>query len=175
MPAGPAVRCGPVSRKLPEDPKPGVSPGTTAGSEPARAEKSVGRILQELHQRGMLLFTDPRRPSVTTLVAGPPIQGSWWGHPAGRTIYAVGELLEHQHHILHAKLLDGKITLLDDRLVPDLLRVASAGANWQLRGLDESTVTLRDHLQLIGVARVDRLAVRRSALALDGSSTRFEC
>jgi hypothetical protein len=60
-------------------------------------------------------------PSLAELVAGEPLRGSWWGHPAGKTIYAIATGLEQS--VLTAKLVDGKVAFVDARLWPSLLRV----------------------------------------------------
>ena len=49
-----------------------------------------------LTERGMLLESARGPiPNVAELVAGAPIKGSWWGHPAGHTIFdAINELAD---------------------------------------------------------------------------------
>lgn len=39
------------------------------------------KIFRELKNSGFLLESDTALPSVSGLVAGKAIQGSWWGHP----------------------------------------------------------------------------------------------
>src|SRR5438093_284709 len=53
----------------------------------------VKRVLSILAREGLLLLSDARLPSIAGLVAGAPVRGSWWGHPAGQAIYQVSEAL----------------------------------------------------------------------------------
>lgn len=57
-------------------------------------------------------------------IAGEPISGSWWGHPAGKEIYRVATALEEaRDEVLVAKLVDGKVTFVHRALWPALARV----------------------------------------------------
>ncbi|MEE9164320.1 MAG: hypothetical protein V3U17_05970, partial [Thermoplasmata archaeon] len=47
-----------------------------------------------LREYGLLLVVDARLPSVTGLVTGELIKGSWWGHPQSHAIFAVVEQME---------------------------------------------------------------------------------
>ena len=54
--------------------------------EPAMTTSPPGalqRVERELERIGLLLEHDKELPSVTLLVAGEPIRGSWWGHALG--------------------------------------------------------------------------------------------
>src|SRR6185436_12115467 len=53
-------------------------------SDPIPADLCLAALLE----RGLLMAADLRLPSVTTIVAGKPVSGSWWSDPAGRAIYA---------------------------------------------------------------------------------------
>jgi len=87
-----------------------------------------------LDRHGVLLEVDARRPSVTTIVAGEPVRGSWWGHPKGGLIYDVlGAIGDDE--ALSVPLVDGKATLLHPRLWPSFLAVARSGEPWQTDGL----------------------------------------
>src|SRR5262245_35006595 len=105
-------------------------------------------VLAELAREGLLLESDSCLPSVTSLVAGAPVRGSWWGHRRGRAIYAVLQALADDGEVLFTKLVGGKVTLVHRRLWPALVGVALARAPWQLRGLTEPARRL--------LARVER-------------------
>jgi hypothetical protein len=83
------------------------------------------RVEAELERRGLLLLHDRALPSVTALVAGEAIAGSWWGHPRGNEIYALVEAFEHTGGALSLKLVNRKLTFVHQRLWPALLVVAS--------------------------------------------------
>ena len=82
------------------------------------------RVERELSRIGLLLQHDRALPSVTTLVAGSPITGSWWGHARGRDIYALLLELERGSGKVCCKLVDGKVTYVHPRLWPTLLTLA---------------------------------------------------
>jgi hypothetical protein len=64
-------------------------------------------------------------PSLAEAVAGAPIRGSWWGHPAGQEIFAVLSAVCDSPEVLYCRLLGGKVTLVHRRLWPALVRLAS--------------------------------------------------
>jgi hypothetical protein len=62
--------------------------------------------------------------SLAEVVAGGPIQGSWWSHPLGRQIFAVTRAIRDCPDVLVCRLIGGKITYVHRRLWPALVRVA---------------------------------------------------
>jgi hypothetical protein len=60
--------------------------------------------LNALQRIGLLLKADPALPSVTTIVAGEPVRGSWWAHPAGRRIFQTLRDLSQHPDIVFVKL-----------------------------------------------------------------------
>ncbi len=111
-----------------------------------------------LKECGLLLLTDKHLPSVTGLVAGGPIRGSWWGHPKGHTIYAASLALEDHHEVVVARLISGKVTYVHRSLWVPLLSVATAREPWQLGGL--STGAHRLLRRVSGEGRVGGGAAR---------------
>lgn len=97
-------------------------------------------ILAAVDRHGILLVHDKVLPSVTALVVGAPVAGSWWSHPLANTIYnALGAL---DDDVATVKLLNGKSTLVARRLWPDLAGVGAAADAWQTAGLDDETLAL---------------------------------
>jgi hypothetical protein len=103
-----------------------------------------------LREHGLLLESDAALPNVAALVAGEPVAGSWWSHPAGPSIFAVTQRLATHPDALAAKLVDGKTTWVHRRLWAALLSVATAGEAWQRRGLSPAARTLLARLQREG-------------------------
>ena len=64
-------------------------------------------------------------PTLTHAIAGEPIRGSWWGHAKSHHIYRVLETVCDSRRVLVCRLMDGKVTLVDRRLWPALVRVAN--------------------------------------------------
>ena len=76
-------------------------------------------------------------PNLAEYVAGEPIRGSWWGHPAGRVIFEVLPHLMESPDLVATRLINGKITLVHRRLWPALVRVADRVPAERLAAVDE--------------------------------------
>ena len=116
------------------------------------------KALSELERLGFMLLTDPRLPSVTRLVAGEPVRGSWWSHPAGHAIFSVAGALEDCGDVAVARLVSGKLTFVHRRLWPALLGVATSREPWQVTGLSRSAKLLLGRITREGSIRTDRIA-----------------
>lgn len=64
-------------------------------------------------------------PTLTHAIAGEAIDGSWWSHPKGRHIFAVLGEVSDSDQILVCRLVDDKITLVQQRLWPALVAAAA--------------------------------------------------
>ncbi len=122
-----------------------------------KVRAALARVRKDLGRNGLLPFTDPNSPSFVSIVAGVPVRGSWWGHPAGSLIYEAGELLDADSNVLVLKLWRSKLTLLHRRLWPAVVRIGSSRSRWQLDRLDESTRRLLTHIDREGIVRGDHL------------------
>jgi hypothetical protein len=65
-----------------------------------------------------------KAPTLTEAIAGAPIEGSWWGHPEGKRIFAVLGAVQEHDDVLLCRLLAGKLTLVHRRLWPALAALA---------------------------------------------------
>ncbi|MBZ5537893.1 MAG: hypothetical protein LAO31_18210 [Acidobacteriia bacterium] len=114
--------------------------------------KNFKQILREFERHGLLLLSDSRLPSVSGLVAGEPVHGSWWGHPAGHMIFRMaGELADHADSVT-AKLVSGKVTFVHRRLWSALFSVATSRQSWQMKTLPAAAKALLagvDHRELL--------------------------
>jgi len=63
-------------------------------------------------------------PNVAQFIAGEAIPGSWWGHRAGKEIYAVLSVLDDSPEIVSTRLVNAKVTLLHARVWPSVVRVS---------------------------------------------------
>lgn len=117
----------------------------------ALVEKEFSRI-------GLLLLHDRGLPSFTALVAGSPIQGSWWGHPAGDEIYGLLGEFERRSGSLSAKLVEGKVTYVHPRLWQAFLTLVLHGQPVRARKLSPLAQSLRKLVLRKGPVRVDELA-----------------
>jgi len=119
-------------------------------------------VLSELSRWGFLLESDPRLPSVTGLITGQRLRGSWWSHPLAHTIFRVNGLLEDHKDVLMTKLISGKITLVHRKFWPDLFAVGTARQPWQMKGLSTSARALLRLVDQKQSLSTDRLSWRHS-------------
>lgn len=115
------------------------------------------KVLREIEKRGILLVTDPVLPSVTGMVAGEPVSGSWWSHPRAHEIYAVLTSLEEDLGVLLVKLVSKKETFIHRSLWPQLFAIASSREDWQTSGLSARARALLEKVESYGAIRLDEL------------------
>jgi hypothetical protein len=132
----------------------------------ASSETAVRQALDALDRTGLLFMHDARKPSLTALVAGKPIRGSWWGHPAGRRIFQVANALEDGGQALFVPLLSAKVTLVHRRLWPALVSVGEARASWQMDPLTPRARELLEEVARTGRVRASGPSSKALARAL---------
>jgi hypothetical protein len=116
-----------------------------------------------LRRYGLLLESDPKLPSVVSLVAGRPIAGSWWGHPSGGAIYREVNKLADRADVVLLKLLNGKVTFVLDRLWPHVYAIGCCGEPWQVIGLSPQSQRLVELVRRHGLIRADDPTSRLAA------------
>ena len=85
----------------------------------------VAATLAWIGERGVVLQSARGPvPNVAQYIAGEPIRGSWWGHPAGKEIYAVLNALDESPDLVATRLINRKVTLLHRRVWPSVVRVS---------------------------------------------------
>lgn len=100
-----------------------------------------------LEEHGILLeAAQGPLPSVAELVAGMPIRGSWWGHPAGKEIFRATRALRDSPDVLVARLVDGKVTFVHRRLWPAVVRLADRIGRGRLAQIHEEHSTGGRHV-----------------------------
>ena len=119
------------------------------------SEASFRTAREWLEAYGLLLVVDARLPSVTGLVTGEPIRGSWWGHPQSHAIFAVVEQMEGYGQALQTKLVSGKVTFVHRSLWPAVAGTGSAKDSWQVDGLSREEEQLLQTVEDAGWVRTD--------------------
>lgn len=115
----------------------------------------LAEIERALERYGLLLEHDKELPSVTSLVAGEPISGSWWGHKLGHFIYDLLGKLEERSGGLATKIIDGKVTWVHRRLWPAFLAVAEDPDPARRKGLSAEALALMACVERNGPVRAD--------------------
>ena len=81
--------------------------------------------LAYVQDRGVVLVSAKGPvPRLTEAIIDERIEGSWWGHPRSRQIFAVLQAVTSSEDVLVCRLVDGKVTLVHRRLWPALVRLA---------------------------------------------------
>src|SRR5689334_17443810 len=101
----------------------------------ANSRKQFDEVFLQLEKFGLLLLADSNLPSVTTLVAGEKISGSWWSHKAAQQIFVVSERLEDHKDVLILKLISNKVTFVHRKLWGHVYSIGVAREEWQLKKL----------------------------------------
>jgi hypothetical protein len=91
---------------------------------------TVDDAVEALREAKLMTMTrQGELPALVELVAGGPVRGSWWGHPAGKEIFRIANALEDlPSEVLVTKLVGGKTTFVHAALWPALYRVVSDSA-----------------------------------------------
>lgn len=121
------------------------------------AARPTRGVFREIERRGLLLVTDPVLPSVTSLVAGEPVRGSWWSHPKAHEIYAVLQSLDAEQSLMLVKLISQKETFVHESLWPELFIIATARESWQMKGLSAGALALLAKVEKLGSLRLDEV------------------
>ena len=120
------------------------------------------RVFSKISSLGFLLESDPKLPSVCTLITGAPLRGSWWSHPLAQTIFQVNQKLEDHSDVLLTKLVSGKVTFVHRDLWSEVLAIGTAQEAWQMEGLSASAQALLKTVEESGVLRTDQIDWARS-------------
>jgi hypothetical protein len=120
------------------------------------AQTNLELVLKTLKEFDLLLETDTKLPSVSGLLAGEAVRGSWWTHARSHEIFAVLQAVADHKQVLITKLVSGKVTFVHRRLWPDLLSIGTARESWQTQKLVPAAQMLLDRIDEEGALRTDR-------------------
>ena len=129
-------------------------------------------IFDELKRLGFLLESDPKLPSVSSLITGAALKTSWWSHPLAQTIFNVREQLEDHADVLVTKLVSGKVTFVHRKLWPEIFAIGAAREPWQLKGLSDSARSLLKMIDENGSLTTDKLSWPQSRKEKPGDFAR---
>ncbi len=130
------------------------------------------RIYYQLSSIGFLLESDPKLPSVCTLITGEPLKSSWWSHPMAQVIFQVNERLDDHKDVLITKLVSSKVTFVHRKLWPEILSIGIAREPWQLKNLSNSARLLLLMIDERGSVTTDQLPPPPSGKAKVGDAAR---
>jgi hypothetical protein len=122
----------------------------------ADLKSNFDKVFVQLEKLGLLLLSDSSLPSVSGIVSGEKIRGSWWSHKSGRAIFAVSERLEDHPDVMVMKLVSEKVTFVHRKLWGKIYSIGVAREDWQVRKLSTAakrllqTVDAKGTLQTAG-------------------------
>ncbi len=114
-------------------------------------------VFGELKKWGLMLESDPKLPSVCTVITGEALKGSWWSHPMAQIIFQVNEKLADHSDVIITKLVSKKVTFVHRKLWPDLFTIGSARETWQMDKLTAPAKKLLKIVDTDGSIRTDQL------------------
>ena len=126
--------------------------------DPAQAFQ---RVFDALRMHGLLLVSDKTFPSVSGLIVGEQLKGSWWSHPLAHTIFGVNEILEDHKDVLITKLVDRKVTFVHRNIWKHVYAIATDEAPWQVKDLSAEEKALLKRIQ--NEERLDTTKLRPGA------------
>jgi len=121
------------------------------------AKDHYERALSKILNYGFMLESDPKLPSVCSLITGAPLHGSWWSHPLAQTIFQVNEKLEDHPDVLNTKLVSGKVTFVYRSLWSEIVAIGTSKEPWQMKGLSASEKTLLKTVEKAGAIQTNKI------------------
>ena len=64
-------------------------------------------------------------PNLADAVVGVAVRGSWWKHPEAKNIFRATRLVRDSDDVLVCRLIEGRITYVDRRLWPAVVRLSA--------------------------------------------------
>ena len=124
----------------------------------ANVRRQFDKVFLQLEKLGLLLLSDSLLPSVSRLVAGDGLRGSWWVHEQAHTIFAVTEMLEDHPDVLVMRLISGKVTFVHRELWGPVYSIGVAREDWQLKNLSQGGKLLLKTLDTEGTLQTNKLS-----------------
>jgi len=84
-------------------------------------------------------------PNLADAVAGSPIHGNWWNHPAGKQIFRATRLVRDSEQVLVCRLVSDKVTYVDQQLWPAVVRLSKYFKRESLDAIREEHTSAGEH------------------------------
>lgn len=123
----------------------------------ASLQTQFAKVFAQLKDDGFLLLSDPNLPSVSGIVTGENLSGSWWSHKLAHTIFNVNELLEDHPDVMIMKLISEKVTFVHRELWDRIYSIGVAREEWQLAKLSSNATALLKVVDESGSLHSDKL------------------
>jgi len=127
-----------------------------------RIDTQFDEVFRKISDIGFLLESDPKLPSVCSIITGELMRGSWWSHPLAQTIFQVNQRLEDHPDVTITKLVSGKVTFVHRTVWPEVFSIGTAREAWQMKELSAAAKSLLKEIDKKGVLRTDQIEVSKS-------------
>jgi hypothetical protein len=132
-------------------------------------------ILRTVEANGFLLESDPKLPSVCSIITGSPLRGSWWSHPLAQIIFQINGKLEDHDDILIAKLISRKVTFVHRKVWSELATIGSSRERWQLMNLPAAAKSLLKQVDSAGaLTTAETIWPRKTEMKLGDAARELE-
>lgn len=121
------------------------------------------KALRLLREYGMLLESDLTLPSLSGLILGASVRGSWWGHPARHSVFRLTRKMMRHRDVVVTKLVSGKVTYVHRRFWPAILALGRTHKSWQLMDLSRDAQQLLHLVKKELELRTDHITWKRRA------------
>jgi hypothetical protein len=112
-------------------------------------------------------------PCLAQAIAGGPIRGSWWAHPSAQRIFEITRAVRDSPQVLVCRAVQGKITLVHERLWPALARMAPRVRKaWLARLQEQHTASGRHVVRSQAFPEWVPERIRTAAVELDEAEAR---
>ena len=135
----------------------------------ADIRKQFDKVFLQLQELGLLLLSDANLPSVSGVVTGEKLRGSWWAHKQAQTIFAVSEMLEDHRDVLITKLISDKVTFVHRELWGRIYSIGTAREDWQLKNLSTAAKLLLKMVEDEGSLETNKLGKKFGAKPADAA------
>jgi hypothetical protein len=132
----------------------------------ASLREQFDKVFTQLEEDGFLLLSDSQLPSLSGLVAGEKVRGSWWSHKRAQVIFGVSQMLENHTDVLIMKLISSKVTFVHRELWNRIYSIGVAREDWQLNKLSADARRLLKDLHATGSVQTSGDAARELELRL---------
>jgi len=121
------------------------------------ATRHFDAVFTQLKTLGFLLLSDPKLPSVCSVITGGPLRTSWWSHPLAQTIFQISGQLEDHPDVTVTKLISGKITYVHRIFWSHIYIIGTSRERWQIEPLSANARVLLKKVDKQGSLRTDKI------------------
>jgi hypothetical protein len=137
-------------------------------------KSQLTKIYKELDKHGFLMLSDSPLPSLTSIIAGEPVKGSWWGHSQGNLMYNLSNQVMDDPEILTLKFFNKKVTYLRKEHWSALWTISTSQEEWQFKKLSPDSKKLFQKVEKEKTLRADDKGLKQSPTEIGKLASKLE-